>query len=63
MVVENSKITILHDMMHEWKKIASELPHVMVVDKTVGSTFKELGLSSSEHPEAWHIKMTLPLSM
>ena len=33
------------------EKIAQELPHVMAVDKTVGSTFKELGLSSSEHPE------------
>ena len=33
------------------ENIAPELPHVMAVDKTIGSTFKELGLSSSEHPK------------
>ena len=27
------------------------LSHVIAVDKTIGSTFKELGLSSSEHLE------------
>ena len=42
------------------EKIASELPHVMAVDKTIGSTFKELGLSSSEHPEL-HLKPDIVL--
>ena len=42
------------------EKTASELPHVMAVDKTIGSTFKELGLSSSEHP-ALHLKPNIVL--
>ena len=42
------------------EKIASELPHVMAVDKTIGSTFKELGFSSSEHPEL-HLKPDIVL--
>ena len=42
------------------EKIASELPHVMAADKTVGSTFKELGLSSSQHPEL-HLKPNIVL--
>ena len=37
------------------ERIASELPYVMAVDKTVGSTIKERGLSSSEHPQL-HLK-------
>ena len=32
----------------------------MAVDKTIGSTFKELGLSSSEHPEL-HLKPDIVL--
>ena len=42
------------------EKIASELSHVMAVDKTVGSTFKKPDLSSSEHPEL-HLKPNVVL--